>query len=353
SWLRDHRPALQTLQLTAPFDSAEETTEPLGNLPSIRHLTAWRWQPPSDMAWLTGLRELDLTRDAPPDMELLRLLSTCANLERLAIFTKDAVDTGELLGVISPVTLPWLQNMRLVFVSSESAMKLLRRLLAPQCLRRTLSIEDPLDLGQYFADYRRFMSLEENCTDDHSSARINIERRIGSGVHWEYETGGRKVDFDKLDVEEAPIIHDLVQEFQNLFKEPSLTVTIKCSSGKVWPFLESLGNQNIQTVVFRSEYGGLKPDHCLKVIGVRSDSIPDGAMTSTFTDWPFKSLRSIEIRDAKVDLDDFPRLVEEYLDKRSKPLLEEIVLDNRCFEGMKLTQAAEMLEAIGINLRVV
>ncbi|KIO28682.1 hypothetical protein M407DRAFT_242895 [Tulasnella calospora MUT 4182] len=115
----------------------------------------------------------------------------------------------------------------------------------------------------------------------------------------------------------------------------------------------SLSDQNIRTIVARFKHGYTKVESLLKIIGAGSPDIPDGTMPNNATNWPFKSLESIEIHAASVDLDDFPRLVEGYLHKSSKPLLEEIVLVGCSLRGQELPQAAERTAAIGITIREV
>ncbi|KIO28681.1 hypothetical protein M407DRAFT_22113 [Tulasnella calospora MUT 4182] len=350
SLLRDPAPALQTLQLTGPLVPPGGDVEPLGDLPSIYHLTAVWWQPPSDAVWLLGLKELDLYHTSEPNMEVLRVLSACPNLERLTIVDKDDEVIGDPPGVISPITLPRLQSMRLDFISNESAMKLTRRLIAPQCFRRTLSIKEARHLGQYVADYRRFMFMEESCTQDPRSACVHI-KGFRSGTILAYEADSRQLVFGGLPVEEVSAVHGLVQELQQLFKGPLLTVTIDYLFETAWSFLRPLSDQNIRNIVAHFRHSGRGVDDLFKVIGAGFADIPEGTTTNNATDWLSKSLRSIEIHNTSVNLDDFPRLVEEYLHKSSKALLEEIVLVGCGLAGPEFAQAAERLAAIGITIR--
>lgn len=346
--LRDRRPGLQTLQLTA----RSGPVEPLGELPSIRHITACWWQPPSTATWLVGLKELVLRNNSEPDAELLQLLSACPNLETFTIFGNDLTAGGELTGAIS---LPRLKSIDLSYNWSATVMKLRERLIIPQCIRRALETRWAQRLSQYIADYRRVMSLEESWTQYPKSARILINGAGGSGVHLSYETENRQAGFLVPNEEELPALHDLVQELQDLFQRPSLTVTISNPLRRVCLVLKSLGDQNIQRIVAYPNSpasGALQAvDRFLRAIGAPSAVVPDGTLTNAVTDRPFKSLRFIDIRGFTVNLVDFTRLVEEYLNKNSTPLLEEIVLINCNLEGMELAQAAERLAGVGITLR--
>ncbi|KAG8913788.1 hypothetical protein FRC00_001588 [Tulasnella sp. 408] len=343
---------LRTLQLTAPYLHTENIVEPLGELPSIRHLTADWWQPPSDATWLVGLKELVLRNDSAPDVELLHLLSACPNLEMFTIFGDDLTAGEELTGAIS---LPRLKSIDLSYNWSATVMKLMERLVIPQCIRRALETRWAPRLSQYIADYRRVMSLEESWIEYPKSARILINGVGGSGVHLSYETENRKAGFLVPNEEELPALHDLVQELQDLFRRPSLTVTISSPSRLVCLVLESLGDQNIQRIVAYPNspaLGALEAvENFLRAIRTPSADVPDGTLTTTATDWPFKSLISIDIHEVTVILLNFTRLAEEHLNKSSKPSLEEIVLINCDLEGMELAQAAERLAGIGITLR--
>lgn len=108
-------PARRTLVLKATLEPIEDALEPLGDLSSIQHLNATWWQPPSDATWLAGIKELVLTRTSAPDMELLRVLSACANLEKLVITGRGEAIAGEPPRAIHPITLYRLKLMRLDF----------------------------------------------------------------------------------------------------------------------------------------------------------------------------------------------------------------------------------------------
>ncbi|KAG8919675.1 hypothetical protein FRC01_001174 [Tulasnella sp. 417] len=189
--LQDGMPVLQTLQLTGSFEPREDPIDqPLEDLPLIRHLIATWWQPPSDAAWLVHLKELVLSRVLEPDMELLRVLSACANLEQLTVFGGQEVVEEEFPETIPLITLPRLRKMRLEFKSDDSAMKLFQRLIFPQSCRRILRIDQAPTLGLYVADYRRLMSLEESYIGwSPKSADVLIEALHG-GTHFQYKAGG-------------------------------------------------------------------------------------------------------------------------------------------------------------------
>ncbi|KIO30885.1 hypothetical protein M407DRAFT_20011 [Tulasnella calospora MUT 4182] len=299
-FLQNPMPALETLGIQAQPRMRDDPSEPSGNLPSIHQLTAQWWQPPADAAWLTGLKEL------------------------LPILSADELVVGELPDAISPITLPRLRSICLKFRSNESMVKLIRRLIAPQCLRHTLHVNQARNLGLDVADYGRFMSVEERCTEEYpKSADIPIQISFRS-THLEYKTESLQIVFDKDRSEDTRI------------------------------FLKSLGDQSIQIIVAHLRYTWSYAGHFLKPIGARLADLPglDGlAVTNTTTDWPFKSLRLIEIHDTLVSLSDFTELVEEYLHKDPKPVLEEIVLVNCSIGQTELTEAAERLARIGITIQ--
>ncbi|KAG9044648.1 hypothetical protein FS837_007763 [Tulasnella sp. UAMH 9824] len=170
------------------------------------------------------------------------------------------------------------------------------------------------------------------------------------GPNLAYETENFQVGFGGIG-EDAFIINSVVQEFQDLFKNPSLTVTIDERLEDVWLFLRLLNEQNVRTIVAHFKYGEYPVGNLLRVIGSISPPFPHGTMTSTAIDWPFKSLRSINIHDAYVELVNFTSLVEMYLHKSAKPLLEEIILVGCSYSGMELAEAVEKIAEIGIILR--
>ncbi|KAG8923192.1 hypothetical protein FRC00_006526 [Tulasnella sp. 408] len=345
-------PVLQTLELSASPWMEDESSEPLGNLPSIRHLGAKWWEPPTDAVWLRDLKELVFWRHQKSITEVLQLLSACASLEQLEIYSMDEVVARELPGAIPAVTLPRLRSICLNFKSDESGVTLIRRLIAPQCLERTLRVEHALHLGLYLADYQRFMSLEDEGIRQYpGSAVVNVECSW-FGTLIEYQTETCKVSLDALRASEVPAFHNLVQEFQKLLKGPSLTLTIKYPTEDTWLFFKSLSNQNVQTI---EAYGNQFSDtsDLLEAIGADPPDLPsqDGSVANSTTDRPFKSLSHIYIHDTRVELVDFTRKVEEYLHKDFKPLLEKIVFVNCRFDGMELAQAAERLVEIGIALQ--
>ncbi|KAG9044649.1 hypothetical protein FS837_007764 [Tulasnella sp. UAMH 9824] len=327
-FVRDHRPALQTLQLARYSATIEDTVEPLGDLSSIRHLTAQWWQPPAHAAWLVGLKELVLFRSDEPDMELLQLLSACANLEDLAISDMGSRAIQEFPSSTLPITLPRLKSIRLYFISNGSAMKLTPKLITPQCHQRSLAIDQPLSPRKLVTvgSYRQRRAAPSN-PSPHAF-------------------------LSKADVEAVTAFHDLVQEYQRLFKGPPLTVTIKDPSEHIWWYLKSLHDQNIRTIEAHFPKQKLEAvGDLLKAIGALSVHIAPRPIADSTTDWPFKSLRSIEIHHADMDLGNFTNLIEEYLNKSSKRLPEEIVLISCNLTGMELAEAAERLAAIEITLR--
>ncbi|KAG8913309.1 hypothetical protein FRC00_002647 [Tulasnella sp. 408] len=347
-------PALETLELRAPPWPTDDLIEPLGNFPSIRHLKALWWQPPADTAWLLGLKELVLWRTSPPDAELLRVLSACANLEFLKIFAQDDRVVGERPGSISPVTLPRLRAISLEFESNEAAVALIRGLIIPQCPRRTLCIRQAPRLGSHVADYRSFMSMEgtRNWQPPRSASILITGSYPGSGI--EYKTENCKISLNLPSAEEVPAFHELVQEFQSILTGPCLIVTIKYPSGLAWLLLQSLGHQNIRVIVVDWEdYMDSESwtATLVKSIWEHSADPPDGPITNTAKDRPFESLTTIDIHNAFVNLIDLARLTEEYLHKNSKPLLKEIVLVDCSFTDMELVQAVKRLGVIGITLR--
>ncbi|KAG8921776.1 hypothetical protein FRC01_014902 [Tulasnella sp. 417] len=347
--LRD-TPALQTLQLTEMFgrgySGPPEDPSELGDLPSIRHLSARGWRPPPGTTWLVALKELVLSHHSGPNMELIQVLSACANLEQLTIVTGNKV-MRDLPVATSPITLPGLRSMRLEFASNELAIMLIRRLITPQCLRSSLQIHDAKNLREYLADYRRFMSLEGSCAHYPESVCMAIKRPYAWGESLDYETNSRQLSFKTATAVEVRVFLDLVQELQGLYKGPSLTVTIDCPSEHA-PFLRSLHNQNIQAIVVHcSAERSESPDILPRVLGPPPRT-PVGPNSTI--DWPLKSLRFINIYKASVDLTNFTELVEKNLHKNSKPLLEEIALIGCSFQGMELAEAIERLAAIGITL---
>ncbi|KAG8905883.1 hypothetical protein FRC01_008200, partial [Tulasnella sp. 417] len=349
-------PALQTLELAAPSWIDDDDVGPLGNLPSLRHLTACRWQPPADAAFLRNIKELILWRDLEPDMELLRVLSACPNLEHLEIAFMNKAVRGEPLTAVGPVTLPRLRSIGLDLKSSESAVKLIRRLIIPQCTQRTITVADPGDLGLYIADYRRLVCSEERCIGQHpeSAAVLLNNPFFGNNNGMEYKMKSPKVRLIVFSLPEAPAFHDLIQQFQTTFRGSPLSVTIKSPSERATSLLKCIGDQNIQTIAVHFPYGSTRTGDLLKAIGSHPANPPGQnkqAVNGT-TDQPFKSLRSIEIYDARVNLVDFIGLAEEHLHKDSKPMLEEIVLFFCSLEGMGRDQAVESLKKIGITLQL-
>ncbi|KAG8922506.1 hypothetical protein FRC01_013950, partial [Tulasnella sp. 417] len=356
-FLQNPMPVLQTLELRAPPWMGHDRSKPLGNLRLLRHLNAQWWQPSADAACLPDLKELILWHYPEPDMELLRVLSACANLEKLEIVSMNEAVPGEVPGTILPIiTLPRLRSISLQFKSNKSVMKLIRRLAAPQCLRRTVRIDQAGDLGSYIADYRRFVSSEERYIGQYPESAALLLDSSYPGTRLEYKTKNLEVSLRFPSIEEIPAFHDLVREFQTVFKGPSLTVTIEYPSEQTWSFLKSIGDQNVQTIVARLKYRPLgASDKFLKVIAARLSNLPglEGPEANAVTDVPFKSLMSIEIHDTQVNLVDFIGLVEEYLDENSKPWLEEIVLVDCSVKGMEWEQAVERLNEIGLTLRLV
>ncbi|KAG8921519.1 hypothetical protein FRC01_000209, partial [Tulasnella sp. 417] len=110
--------------------------------------------------------------------------------------------------------------------------------------------------------------------------------------------------------------------------------TINSASEETTPLLQSLGGQNVQSLVIHLNYVYSWDEKVLKTIRACLTDCPglDEPMANAATDRSFESLRSIEIHDSPVNLVDFIGLVEEYLDKASRPSLEEIVLLKCHFE---------------------
>ncbi|KAG8900685.1 hypothetical protein FRC01_010056 [Tulasnella sp. 417] len=350
-------PVLQTLELTAPSGMlGGDPGEPFGNLPSLRRLSANGWQPPAHAAFLPNLKELILRPQRDPQfMDVQPVLSACINLEQLEI--DYGYVEGELPGTIAPITLPHLRAIILAFPSSRSAVQLIRKLIIPQCLRRSIYVRGPVDLGLYIADYRRFICLEESRLERQPEAAAVIFDTLFSSTCIKYRTESLEVKLELHRPPATPAFRDLVQEIQNAFGGPPLTVTIEGASKLHTPLFELLGDQNVQAIVIRCSHAPSWDDSIPKTIRACLADRPglDEAMAHAATDRSFRSLRSIEFHDSLVKLVVLIRLVEEHLDKASRPSLEKIVL-LRCrfeLEGMSPDQAVERLERIGIALRLV
>lgn len=347
-------PALEILELRASPWRTNDFIEPLGNFPSIRHLKALWWQPPADTAWLLGLKELVLWRTSPPDTELLRVLSACENLEFLDIYAQNDQVLGEHSSSMSPITLPRLRAISLGFESNEAAVTLIRGLIMPQCLRRTLCVRQAPRLGPHVADYRSFMSMEGSCNWRPPKSASILIKGWNASSEIEYKMENCKVRLKLPSEEEVPAFHELVQEFQSSFKGPCLTVTIERPSGLTWLLLKSLGNQNIRAIVADWENFS-NGDHwtadLVNTIGVHSADLPDGPTTNITKERSFESLTRIDIHNTFVNLIDFTPLVEEYLHKSSKPLLNEVVFVDCSYKDVDMVQTVRRLVAIGITLQ--
>ncbi|KAG8913308.1 hypothetical protein FRC00_002646 [Tulasnella sp. 408] len=279
-------------------------------------------------------------------MELIRVLSACVNLKRLTILNKDGGLAGEFPDAVLQSALPRLQHIHLEFKSKDSAVKLIRKLILPQCFQRILFTKHHPQVGPYVVDYRRFISPEESCASQSpESASIRVY-----GSQLEYNSYSHEIRFRVLGLDEDPAFHDLVQEIQSLSNQPSLTVTINAYSPQIWRLLKSLGDQNIQTVIgYFTATRSTDARDLLKAIGARPTDLTD--LDGPMAVWPFASLRSIYIHDTCVELVYLTGLAKEYLHKDLKPMLEEIVFVHCSFRGMELAQAAESLAAIGITLQ--
>ncbi|KAG9045599.1 hypothetical protein FS837_006019 [Tulasnella sp. UAMH 9824] len=196
------------------------------------------------------------------------------------------------------------------------------------------------------------MSLEESFIwQSHESASILIDEVYSRNLtRLKYKSPSHQIRFKVLGMDDGPAFHDLVQEIQSISNDPSLTVTIKTYSPGIWRFLESLSDQNIQTVIgYFTATRSTDARDLLKAIGARPTNLTD--LDGPMANRSFASLRSIHVHDTCVELVDLTRLVKEYLHKDLKPLLEEIVFVHCSFKGMELDQAAESLTAIGIALK--
>ncbi|KAG8945483.1 hypothetical protein FRC04_000768 [Tulasnella sp. 424] len=356
-WLIQARtPALQTLNFVASSSIGRQQTLtwPLGDPPPIRHLITEGWQPSSDALWLAGLKELILTRLMEINTNTLQVLSACTSLERLSVQCDDFT-VAEFPGAPPSITLPFVQTMDLKFGLDESAVNLIRRLLTPRCLRRSLEITAvPLRLDEFAADYCNFLSPEEIDTRYPSSASIHMESRKPDTAHLVYKTESRRVAFGLLSwEEEVDSFYDLVQEFQELLDEPPLTVTTVDPSEVNNIFLRPFSDEDVRAI--RAHFKVASVDYLLALIGSHSNKPSFGPVTRNSTaDWNFESLKSLEIHDADLNLSQITRLVGirwKYLQKNSKTWLEEIDLVNCRLRGMRLGKAVKQLAAIGVTLR--
>ncbi|KAG8942165.1 hypothetical protein FRC00_011979, partial [Tulasnella sp. 408] len=114
---------------------------------------------------------------------------------------------------------------------------------------------------------------------------------------------------------------DLVQELRRRLKEPALNVTIidTSSFSFSWPFLESLGDQNVQHIEAR--LAGEETDYLLTALGAPSNPT-DILAPKPSTNQSFESLKRIAIHDAKIDLTRLTLRVETWqqnAQRKSKP----------------------------------
>ncbi|KAG8946945.1 hypothetical protein FRC00_009360 [Tulasnella sp. 408] len=246
--------------------------------------------------------------------------------------------------------------MDLAFESDEQAANFIRRLLTPQCLRASLDITLAVEnLDQYVADYCQFVSPRDNCIPCPNSATILINSHGPGLLQLFYGTESHRISFIRFSGQGALTFHNVVQELQTSLKEPSLNVTVTQPSVYNVPFLKSLWDQNIRSIVAREcERSSL---HALfSAIGESSvDALTDTPESTAIT-WPFESLKSLTIYDADLNVSQITRLVgirQQYLQENSKRWLEEIVLVNCRLKGMRLAKAVKQLTAIGVTLRSV
>ncbi|KAG8910972.1 hypothetical protein FRC00_007242 [Tulasnella sp. 408] len=201
-------------------------------------------------------------------------------------------------------------------------------------------------------DYGKFMSPGEKCVQYPNFATILINTHSVDQISLTYGTESHRIAFEALDTEEMPALHNLVQTFQTLLKEPPLNVTFIRPSVLHRPFLQSLGDQNIRAfVVHQCNHDSV--DAILSAIGENStDALADSLESATNT-WPFESLKFLTIYNADLNVSQVTRLVgirQQYLRENSKRWLEEIVLVNCRLKGMRLAKAVKQLAAIGVTL---
>ncbi|KIO29060.1 hypothetical protein M407DRAFT_21803 [Tulasnella calospora MUT 4182] len=349
SLLRTRTSTLKTLQLMGlqTFGHVKPSIDPWRDhlVPSqIRHLTAVGWRPSSGAVWLMGLKELVLHDLSQLDAEILLVLSACVSLERLGIQYAGWIDVLEdVPGIPSTITLPCLQVMNLTFRSNDPGTSLTRKLVTPQLRRASLDV-GASDLNHRRADYCQFMS--QRVDSNSASIIITIGPTGNAGIV--YETESRRFAFEVSSGEgQLQAYHDLVQEFQSLNKGPSLTVRSMESSYTIWPFLETLGDQNVRTI--EVHFGGGEADGLLAALAAPSDLAK--LVTGTNTNLSFESLKSMVIHDANLDPAWLTVLAEAWQRHRRESKQWEVDLVRCSVGATQLTEAVERLADIGVTLR--
>ncbi|KAG9031030.1 hypothetical protein FS837_003121 [Tulasnella sp. UAMH 9824] len=200
------------------------------------------------------------------------------------------------------------------------------------------------------------MSPGEGRTGYPHSASIRIQSFRSDCAKVVYETESRRFAFEVWEwtiPEEVEGFHDLVKELRNRLKEPALNVTITDSFSFAWPFLESLGDQNVQHIEAR--LGGGDADYLLTALGAPMDPT-DIRAANTSPNRSFESLKRIAIHEANIDLTRLTLRVETWqqnAQNKSKPWLDEVSLVGCHVREMELDDAFDRLKAIGVTLQSV
>ncbi|KAG8952047.1 hypothetical protein FRC04_005380 [Tulasnella sp. 424] len=355
-------PMLQAMELDSDFFMRRdgEPASTVAELPQLRDLVAWGWEPPAGAVWLRNLRTLSISEMQNLGRNTLWMLAACDNLRRLGILTPRnsgrLASEEELSDFAATITLPSLQELDMHLWDEWAFGQIVRRLSTPLLTRGLLRFDrwhPPASQpnARMIEDLGHFISPRKGVQSTVKETLIEIHWGGGEApLSWfSFKAGCRVIGLPQPEqgVQEDRYV-DTIANMQALLGNPPLSVTV-IDHTSTDTFVRKMADIGVKTIRIKGPETDLGA--ALASIGSRRPNLPSGKVTDT--DWPFESLTELIVEDITLNIGRLETLVgvrQLYLRSTSKVWLQRISLINCRLFGISLEICVKRLSKLGVAL---
>lgn len=355
SLIRPGLSALWTLEIVPRSYPYRDERPPIYDTPQLRHLTSRSWRPPSEAAWISGLKTLVLRELDGFDPDLYRVLELCASgLKKLSLGLGSA--WKGLPRTPEAICIPHMEDLRLDIGDRRTTMEIMRRILIPQSaggkIRASLQLED----GTVVQDLLDFLLPSEGGVVNQELATIEIDSELGL-MYAKYTNGNRSLQFGFLygDLEaDYEAIRSIFHAVHVRLGHPTISVNMTCHFRSDAEVLQAFRSSTVQGISIITRSLGDIVDLVATAIG-RHNSNLSGQAVGDDGSWPFQTLQyfAIDCQHGDVDISKMASIIEQRQENMNAcgiAYLKRIVLARCSFVGMSFSDAATRLGALGIIL---
>ncbi|KAG8909687.1 hypothetical protein FRC00_009642 [Tulasnella sp. 408] len=313
SLIRLGLPALRTLEVVPRSYPYRDERPPIYDTPQLRHLTSRSWRPPSEAAWISGLKTLVLRELDGFDPDLYRVLGLCApGLKKLSLGLGSA--WKGLPRTPETICIPHMEDLRLDIGDRRTTVEIMRRILIPQSaggkIRASLQLED----GTVVQDLLDFLLPTEGGVVNQEPAAIEIDSELGL-MYAKYTNGNRSLQFGFLygDLEaDYEAIRSIFHGVHVRLGHPAVSVNMTCDLRSDAEVLQAFCSSAVQSISIITRSLEDIVDLVARAIG-RHNSNLSGQTVDDDGSWPFQSLQyfAIDCHHRDVDISKMVSIIEQ------------------------------------------